>query len=40
MEIPIFHHAKIKSSKENPLKETKFLQDITTLSLIPSFNTN
>jgi hypothetical protein len=24
--------------KKNPLKETKFLQDITTLSLIPSFN--
>jgi hypothetical protein len=26
--------------KKNPLKETKFLQDITTLSLIPSFNTS
>jgi hypothetical protein len=26
--------------KKNPLKETKLLQDITTLSLIPSFNTS
>jgi hypothetical protein len=26
--------------KKNPLKETKFLQDITILSLIPSFNTS
>jgi hypothetical protein len=26
--------------KENHLKKTKFLQDITTLSLIPSFNTS
>jgi outer membrane protein assembly factor BamA len=30
METQIFHHAKIESSK-NPLKETKILQDITTL---------
>jgi len=26
--------------KKNPLKETKLLQNITTLSLIPSFNTS
>jgi hypothetical protein len=29
---------KKKCSKKNPLKETKFFQDIITLSLIPSFN--
>jgi hypothetical protein len=28
--LKIFHHVKIQSSK-NPLKETKFLQDIITL---------
>jgi N-methylhydantoinase B/oxoprolinase/acetone carboxylase alpha subunit len=26
--------------KNNPLKKTKLLQDVTTLSLIPSFNTS
>jgi hypothetical protein len=26
--------------RKNPIKETKILQDITTLSLIPSFNTS
>jgi hypothetical protein len=31
METKIFHHAKIKSSKKNPPKETKILQDIITL---------
>jgi hypothetical protein len=30
METQIFHHGKIKSSK-NPLKETKILPDIITL---------
>jgi hypothetical protein len=30
MKTQIFHHAKIKSSK-NPLKETKILQDIRTI---------
>jgi len=30
MEIQVFHHAKIESSK-NHLKETKILQDIMTL---------
>jgi hypothetical protein len=40
MEIQIFHHAKIESSKKNPPKETKILQDITTLQLISSFNTS
>jgi len=30
MEIQIFHHAKIESSKKYPLKETKILQDIIT----------
>jgi hypothetical protein len=39
METQIFHHAEIQSLK-NPLKETKILQDITTLSLISSFNTS
>jgi hypothetical protein len=33
MEIQIFHHTKIQSSK-NPVKETKILQDIITLLLI------
>jgi hypothetical protein len=33
METQIFHHAKMLSSK-NPVKETKFLQDIVTLKLI------
>ncbi len=40
MEIQIFHHAKLQSSKKNPLKETKILQDIITLELISSFNTS
>jgi hypothetical protein len=41
METQIFHHAKIQSSKKNPLKETKkVLQDIITLELISSFNTS
>jgi hypothetical protein len=40
MEIPIFHHAKINLQKKNPSKETKFFQDITIVSLIPSFNTS
>jgi hypothetical protein len=31
METQIFHHTKILSSKKNPLKETKILQDIRTL---------
>jgi hypothetical protein len=31
MEIQIFHHAKIIIFKKNPLKETKFLQNIITL---------
>ncbi len=39
MEIQVFHHAKIESSK-NPLKETKILQDIITLKLISSFKTS
>jgi hypothetical protein len=39
MKTQIFHHAKIESSK-NHLKETKILQDITTLKLISSFNTS
>jgi hypothetical protein len=41
MKTQIFHHAKIKSSK-NPLKETKkILQEIIiTLTLISSFNTS
>jgi hypothetical protein len=39
METQIFDHAKIKISK-NPLKETKILQDITTLELISSFITS
>jgi hypothetical protein len=33
MEIQIFHHTKIQSSK-NPVNETKILQDIITLLLI------
>jgi hypothetical protein len=41
METQIFHHAKILSSKKNPRKETKILQDIITLKeLITSFNTS
>ncbi len=40
MKIQIFHHAKIQTSKKNPLKETKTLQDIITLELISSFNTS
>ncbi len=39
MEMQIFHHAKMKSSK-HPLKETKILQDIRTLHLISIFNTS
>jgi len=39
METQIFYHTKIKSS-ENPLKETKILQDIRILDLISSFNTS
>jgi hypothetical protein len=31
METQIFDHAKNIIFKKNPLKETKFLQDITTL---------
>jgi hypothetical protein len=31
---------KIIIFRKNPLKETKLLQDATTLSLIPSFNTS
>jgi len=40
MEIPIFHHEKNMTLKKNPLKEMKFFQDNTFLSLIPSFNTS
>jgi hypothetical protein len=39
MKTQIFHNARIQSSK-NPLKETKILQEITTLELISSFNTS
>jgi hypothetical protein len=39
MKTQIFHHAKIRSSK-NPLKETKIIPDIITLKLISSFNTS
>jgi hypothetical protein len=43
MEIPIFHHGKIMEKcnfqKTKSIKETKLLQDITTLPLIPSFYT-
>jgi hypothetical protein len=35
METQIF-----RSAKNNPLKETKILQDIITLELISSFNTS
>jgi hypothetical protein len=33
-----FTMQKYNLQKQNPLKETKLLQDITTLPLIPSFN--
>jgi hypothetical protein len=39
MKTQIFHHAKIRSSK-NPLKETKIIPDIIYLKLISSFNTS
>jgi hypothetical protein len=39
METQIFHHAK-NILFQNPLKETKILQDIITLLLISSFNTS
>jgi hypothetical protein len=39
MEIQIFNHAKMKSSK-TPLKETKILEDIRILDLISSFKTS
>jgi hypothetical protein len=40
MKIQILHHAKIQSSKKNPLKETKNLSKYhNLLELISSFNT-